>query len=385
MEYGPPSMTPTPLPPAVALVPGFFGFDHRGEDTYFADRFVAALRAGLEARGISGIPVVSVSTLGIASLRRRQDDLLAELEALETPTPHLPRLNGPRAWHLVGHSTGGVDAALLLRDGPLADGADGTTYGSSTWGKWSDLVGRIRSVTTIAAPHFGTGLAASPLARFAAGHPSLGAVGDMALAALDVARRGDLGSRVKFAMSATPHLQKMPAFLIRMMLMNDLARDLHPHVLGRLSERPVRSGYEGHVFSVATVAPRPAHDHPDKLFRDMWRWTHHGAKTLATSDTPITPLLDEPSLRLPSQRDMVLPAIDPGDSDGIVSTHRQVLGELIGVVVGDHVDVLGRYRRTSLVDEKTIDPGLLTSGAEFGDDEFFALLALVADRIAKVI
>jgi hypothetical protein len=117
----------------------------------------------------------------------------------------------------------------------------------------------------------------------------------------------------------------------------------------------------------------------------MWRWTHHGAKTLATSDTPITPLLDEPSLRLPSQRDMVLPAIDPGDSDGIVSTHRQVLGELIGVVVGDHVDVLGRYRRTSLVDEKTIDPGLLTSGAEFGDDEFFALLALVADRIAKVI
>jgi hypothetical protein len=207
----------------------------------------------------------------------------------------------------------------------------------------------------------------------------------MAFAALDVARRGDIGSRIRFALSATPELSKMPWFLVRMMLMNELARDLRPGVLESLSARPIRPSAEGRVFSVATVAPRPVEEHADKLFRDMWRWTHHGAKTLATSDTPITPLLDEPSLRLPSQRDMVLPAIDPGDSDGIVSTHRQVLGELIGVVVGDHVDVLGRYRRTSLVDEKTIDPGLLTSGAEFGDDEFFALLALVADRIAKVI
>jgi pimeloyl-ACP methyl ester carboxylesterase len=376
-------MNPAALLPAVALVPGFFGFDHRGDSTYFADRFVAALRAGLEARGRPGVPVVSVSTLGIASLRRRQDDLLGELEALETPTKDQPRLRGPRAWHLVGHSTGGVDAALLLRDAPLADGAHGTTFGSSGWGKWSDLVGRIRSVTTIAAPHFGTGLAASPLARFAAGHPSLGAVGDMVLATLDVARRGDLGSRVKFAMSATPHLQKMPLFLIQMMLANDLARDLHPDVLERLSERPVRSGYDGRVFSIATVAPRPGHDHSDKLFRDMWRWTHRGA--LATPDARVSPLLDDSSLRLPSQRGVVLPPIDAGDSDGVASTQRQVLGELLGVVVGDHVDVLGRYRRTSLVDGKTIDPGLLTSGAEFGDDEFFALLARVADRIAKAI
>ncbi len=56
-----------------------------------------------------------------------------------------------------------------------------------------------------------------------------------------------------------------------------------------------------------------------------------------------------------------------------------------GLVVGDHVDVLGRYRRSSLVDEKVIDPGLLTSGAEFGDDEFFGLLLRVGDRIANMV
>jgi hypothetical protein len=378
---------PSALPPAIALVPGFFGFDHRGESTYFADRFVAGLRSVLEARGIIGVPVLSVSTLGIGSLRSRQGDLLSELHALETPTPEAPRLGGPRAWHLVGHSTGGVDAALVIRDQPLvsAKGGGGTSYGEGGWGRWADLVGRIRSVTTIAAPHFGTALAESPLARFAGGHPSLGAVRDMALATLDIARRGDLGSRIRFAMSAMPGLSKMPGFLVQMMVMNDLARDLRPEVLGSLSSRPIRSSLEGRVFSIATVAPRPPADHPDKLFRDMWRWTHHGAAACAVPPPAAASSFDDIALRLPSQRAIPLPPIDAGDNDGVVTTQRQALGELVGVVVGDHVDVLGRYRRASLVDEKVIDPGLLTSGAEFGDDEFFGLLLRIGERVALMV
>jgi hypothetical protein len=372
------------FPPAIALVPGFFGFDHRGESTYFADRFVAGLRCVLEARGLSGVPVLSVSTLGIASLRRRQADLLAELTALETPAAKSPRLGGPRTWHLVGHSTGGVDAALLLRDAPLADGKV-ATFAREGWGVWSELVGRISSVTTIAAPHFGTGLAESPLARWSGGDLSVSAIRDMALTALDITRRGDIGSRLRFAMSATPGVRKMPLFLLQMMLMNQLARDLRPQVLGSLSARPVRRSAEGRVFSIATVSPRPDAGHPDKLFRDMWRWTHDGAMAHASLPQPPAAALDDLALRLPSQRGIVLPPIDAGDNDGIVTTHRQVLGELIGLVVGDHVDVLGRYRRASLVDEKVIDPGLLTSGAEFGDDEFFALLLRIGDRIARMV
>ena len=54
-------------------------------------------------------------------------------------------------------------------------------------------------------------------------------------------------------------------------------------------------------------------------------------------------------------------------------------------MIGDHVDVLGRYRRVSALDGKVVDPGLLTSGAEFGDDDFFLLLGRVADRIARVL
>jgi pimeloyl-ACP methyl ester carboxylesterase len=373
-------------PPAIALVPGFFGFDHRGESTYFADRFVAGLRCVLEAHGAPGIPVLAVSTLGIGSLRKRQGDLLKELHALETPTADKPALGGPRTWHLVGHSTGGVDAALLLRDAPLAAGPGGmTAFAQGGWGAWSDLVGRVSSVTTIAAPHFGTGLAESPLAEFSAGHPSLLAFRDMALATLDVARRGDLRSRIRFALSATPGLRKMPFFLLQMMVMNELARDLRPEVLGVLSARPIRPSAEGRVLSVATVAPRPGTGHPDKLFRDMWRWTHQGSTTHGPPPPAPSSSLDDLALRLPSQGAIQLPPIDAGDNDGIVTTQRQVLGELIGLVVADHVDVLGRYRRSSLIDGRVIDPGLLTSGADFGDDEFFGLLLRIGARIAPLV
>jgi hypothetical protein len=33
---------PSKFPPAICLVPGFFGFDRRGESTDFAGRFVAS-------------------------------------------------------------------------------------------------------------------------------------------------------------------------------------------------------------------------------------------------------------------------------------------------------------------------------------------------------
>ena len=247
------------------------------------------------------------------------------------------------------------------------------------------LVERIDSVTTISAPHFGTGLAESPLARFAAGHPSPLAVRDLARATLDLARRGDLESRLRFAFSATPGLSKMPFFLLHLLLMNELADDLRPEVLSALSARPLRRVAEGRVFSVATVAPRPAQNHSDKLFRDLWRWTQDGSRAAAGQPHAPASSLDDRALRLPSQRALVLPPVGEGDSDGVVTTRRQVLGELIGVVVADHVDVLGRYRRSSLVDDKVIDPGLLTSGASFGDDEFFGLLLLIGERIAKVV
>jgi len=330
------------------------------------------------------VPVVSVSTLGIGSLRQRQLDLLNELRALEQGRPGARKLGGPRRWHLVGHSTGGVDAALLVRASPLDPHAEGLAFSGSGWGEWEELVGRIASVTTIAAPHFGTGLADAPLARFVAGRRWPLPLRDLAKAGVDLTRRGDLTSRLEFAFSAAPALKQMPFFLWHLLLMNQLAADLRPSVLSALSSEPLPSSAKGRLFSIATLAPRPATNHSDKLFRDLWRWTEYGSKAALSLPHAATAALDDPELRLDSQRELTLAPVSETDNDGVATTKRQVLGELIGVVVGDHVDVLGRYRRRSLVDGKIIDPGLLTSGAEFGDDQFFELLLRVGERIARV-
>lgn len=362
---------------AIALVPGFFGFDHRESRTYFADRFIAGLRSGLAARGVHDVPVIAISTLGIASLWRRQRELLRELRALDE------KLGGARRWHLVGHSTGGVDAALLLRERPVRDGGEHTVASDDGWTTDREMVSRVMSVVTISSPHFGTALAESALARWSSGHPSLAAVRDAASAAFELLRRDDLRSRVGFFFSAMPKVSQTPFFLAQLAIRDELARDLHPKVSTDLATIPFRDD-EARLACVVTVAPRPPKNHPDKLFRDMWRWTFEGAKNLAPPPVDASSLAAR-ELRLGPQASLPLPPIDPGDNDGVVSTLRQVAGEPLAVVLGDHVDVLGRYQRASLLDGKVIDPGLLTSGARFGDDEFFALLDRVASRLERSI
>ena len=77
------------------------------------------------------------------------------------------------------------------------------------------------------------------------------------------------------------------------------------------------------------------------------------------------------------------PDVDAGDSDGVVSTVRQAVdGRPVALVVADHGDVIGRYRRPDPLDDEPIDEGLLTSGASFGDAEFFELVGCIADGIA---
>jgi len=95
--------------------------------------------------------------------------------------------------------------------------------------------------------------------------------------------------------------------------------------------------------------------------------------------------LNDPALKLPTQRENAVPFEDEGDNDGVVTTHRQIFGKPLALIMCDHVDVLGRYRRTSLIDEKVIDSGLLTSGAEFGDDEFFGMLVRIGEKLAEMV
>src|SRR6185436_14272306 len=86
----------------VVLVPGFFGFGSLGELAYFVGVREALGRA-FERLSLD-VNVVEVPTLPTASIRHRaarvQETLSAEAEA------------GPI--HIVGHSTGGLDARLAI-------------------------------------------------------------------------------------------------------------------------------------------------------------------------------------------------------------------------------------------------------------------------------
>ena len=123
----------------VYLVPGFFGFANLGEVTYFhhaRDVLVEALGAhGLDAK------VWPVHTSPTASLPRRAAILLETIAATAADGEPV---------HLVGHSSGGLDARLLASPGTaLPANHDVET-----------IAARVRSVVTVSTPHHGTPAAA---------------------------------------------------------------------------------------------------------------------------------------------------------------------------------------------------------------------------------
>ncbi len=386
---------------AVALVPGFLGFDHIGRWTYWADRFLAALRGQIEARkpGTAPIPVVPVPTLPLGSLAARQNELIGHLRTLDAQE------GGPYQWHLVGHSTGGLDAAFLTRKNPLVEGRKVSEFSS---GSWTVALPAIASVTTISAPHHGTCLALSDVAELTERSPTLrgllSGVTKLGETAVDVlVRPGGLSSsRIQFALGSA--FEGSTLQFLRGLLFNDvLARDLDPSVAGRLTATENRTGTR--ILSIATVAPvpnvqrgliprvlgvaknamhvfeRPAGEGPeDLLFRDLWTFTQEKA-----GEAPAAALVPKVPVVIASDPQLVPSAIRPRDNDGVVNTDRQFDGVPAGIVLADHGDVVGLYRRVDPLDRVLIEPGLLTSGANFGDDEFFKLMDLVATGIAAQI
>jgi triacylglycerol lipase len=126
-------------PSHVYLLPGFLGFANLGRITYFGHvrRFLATRLAamGLDAR------IHIVHTSPTASLPRRAARVAATIAATARDDA------GPL--HLIGHSSGGLDARLFTApEVALPTSLD-----------VERLAARVRSVVTIATPHHGTPLA----------------------------------------------------------------------------------------------------------------------------------------------------------------------------------------------------------------------------------
>ena len=366
----------------IYLIPGFFGFANLGRLHYFVhvDRF---LRERCAARGVDA-RVHVVRTHPTASLPNRAALVIETLAR---------SLRGPsEVAHLIGHSTGGVDARLATAPGVALP----TDVDVARW------AGRVRSVVGVSAPHHGTPLAAwlttrrgqqllalfslatSYVLRF--GHLPLSAL--LSLAAVfgreDRPRRkgtlfDDLSERLLADFSATR--RRAVARLLREVVEDQsLLMQVTPESMD-LFNAAVRDRPGVRYGSVVTRSRPPGLRTTLAAGLDPGAQAIHaiyGAiyRVSATTPRAATPRADVAQRRALRQAYGKVPAAHA--NDGIVPTRSQVWGRVIRAVRGDHLDVIGHFN-----DPSTEPPHFdwLTTGSGFDRAGFEAVWERVLDFV----
>jgi hypothetical protein len=353
----------------VVLVPGFLGFSILGRFPYFADRIPGALAVLFKEKLGREVSVVPATTVPTGRLRDRVSTLASFLGELSK--------RGARRFRLVGHSTGGVDAQLLMTLRPF-------------WGgDWPEDVEAVRkavvSVTTISAPHFGTAILESPAARFLE-HPNLQgalpflrAAGPLfSLAIKDVSQIDQI---LNLGTKQTPDIWR---FVFSIMRHHELLEELRPAAMEALRARTeIDPRVKPTCFlsgaDVVRNGPRPS----DPFYVEIAGFCRIATELPAPPAvlSNIKAVQTAPASAWIRAPESAAFGIDLGTSDGVVNTSRQLLpeGTLGGIIVGDHADVIGDYDRVDIAnDDEPLSTGIFRSGAGFGDDQFVELYRRVA-------
>jgi hypothetical protein len=374
----------------VLLVPGFFGFGSFGRPegpriVYF-DHVVRALeRARPDLRG--RIHVHEPPPMGSleARVRSLHDALLQILgeTMLRGETARRSRI------HIVGHSTGGVDARLVANPHFRFKGEDASIR--------RRLLSHLGTIVTLSAPHHGTPIAATRvrgLYRLVVDGMSFATI----LAAAGKLRRkvGVPGSKLLVSyLQSSPWRLKVNSTALalaagideetarqivrfRGLVLSDtgLLRDLEPAHMAALNER-ISGDHEERLVQIATVAPPPRFDASiiDAVARRAaYALCWHGAASGSFRPTRFPDAKAWIAARSPFEARR-----DAGDSpranDGVVPVSSQTLyGRAARLVFADHLDVIGHF-------ESRRNTTLFKSGADFGHREFTALWRFVAEAL----
>ncbi|MGM0575407.1 MAG: esterase/lipase family protein [Myxococcota bacterium] len=365
----------------VYLVPGFFGFQSFGAFDYF-QRVADVLREQLEARGLYP-RVIECSTQPTGSIRNRADRVLQQV--LESGGDEADEL------HFVGHSTGGLDVRMLLTPGVVLRGRR----------LESDVAQRARTAVTVATPHHGT-----PLANYFTSMQGRQLL--ELLATLSASTQGRhllfLTARItELAARMDDRLGRDRTFLDELSdrLLRHLTLDRDDPVWAYLEEVASDQGAviqitpEGmHLFnaavtdrqsirygSVLTAAPgsfahRPTDVlHPRKLATATLFALLHQLAGREHRHYPYPPL---PSHFAEAVREQLPFEVDRRTNDGVVPTCSQAHGEVVDVVVSDHLDVVGQYE--GAVPGRMSD--WLPSASRFDTRRFRQVWTRVAEFIA---
>ncbi|MCU1283501.1 MAG: hypothetical protein JWM53_7047, partial [bacterium] len=330
----------------VLLVPGFFGFANLGDFAYFGHvrEFFARY---MRRHGIGG-EVVVVQTFPTASLRRRATRVLEVLaEVLE---------RGDGVVHLIGHSSGGLDARLLIApEVSLPTTLDVERYAS-----------RVKSAVSLSSPHRGSPLATALSSVLGAQILKL-----ISLVTIYTLRTGRVPIAAVFFLVRILSLPRLP--IASGTLLNNIYRDLLSDFSGdrreALEQFMVTVGDDQELLSQvtptamdqfnATTFDRPGVRYGSVVtctrppgMRTSWtvglspfrQATHllFAAFHRITARMPASPIgltnaqqvaLTSAYGRLPTLR----------DNDGMVPTLSQVWGEIIHATWGDHLDAIGHF------------------------------------------
>lgn len=366
---------PTPIPQHVFLVPGFFGFDYLGDLAYFV-HVTDALAAYAQRTGVP-LALHVVQTLPTASLRHRAALLAKEIHAVAG--------NDDGPIHIIGHSSGGLDARLVVTPEVSLPGEIDP----------EPLARRVRTVITVATPHHGT-----PVAAFFSSLLGSQLLEVFSIATSFVLRTGRIpvdviGKLLAFFLRpdaesappstalpklrarllddvSVPKRQPLRAFLDQIVRDQDLLPQITPAAMDLFNastdDRPgVRYGsvvtqaratlVRG--FLSAGLSPYAHASHV--LFMGVSRIA---ARMPAERLTPLTP-----AQRAALERDL---GAEPESraNDGIVPTYSQPWGEVIRAIFADHLDVIGHFDHPTHVPPHF---DWLKSGSGFTRKQFLAL------------
>jgi triacylglycerol lipase len=376
----------------VYMSPGMFGFGRLGSYNYFAHverelgtRFAAAGHE-LVAHVIEDLPTASI---------RRRATRLAETIA------HTAGDGG--AIHLLGHSTGGIDARIVASPGTRS-----IIAGSLEW------LPRLRSVTTMNTPHFG-----SPLASYFAtsnGQRVLAALSALTVAGLTLGATPLAATSVLLGfLRASDGLMPFKVLMLdrsieSMVGLVDDARcpavreflmaicddqgamlQLSPESMdlmaASVADRP-GVAYRCTVSMAPTPKPRrwiETIGHPWRALSLSLFYALHRVTADPGDHYPCAAMCESvPSAGGASEATLARglsgsPSVEA--NDGVVPIRSQLWGTLVWAGLGDHLDVLGHYHDDR--DPETVSPPLrhvdwLNSGSSFGDREFAALMDAIA-------
>ena len=383
----------------IYLSPGMFGFSRLASYSYFS-HVERALAARFREQG-HGIATHVSDVLPTASVRRRAAALAELIERTAT---------GDGPIHLLGHSIGGLDARLVASPGARLP----RSSNSSVW------LPRLRSVTTMNTPHYGT-----PLATFfatAKGQQALYALSAFTIIALSLGERplavasllmGVIG-RGDHALGLTlPILERSVESLLGLV---DDARS--PDVRSYLKEIKddqgamlqlspeamdlMLAGFENRpgvaYQSTVSMSPPPSHKawlrtlgHPTQALSLALFTALHGITADQDERYPcalVPASLTEASAEERANQAVVARGLgkspDLEDNDGCVPVRSQLWGTVVWAGLGDHLDVLGHYRDDTPEQSSELrHHDWLTSGSNFNDASFESLIDRVVDGMIQ--